>query len=168
MPATQLLTRSQVRESLQILQAGWNTRKLIAAIEKEANDLAEAMRLRVHVKHGELRDSIRVESGKSPFVLWVKAGGSGTTTPGGYDYAMATEFGTRKEHARPFFWNTYRARARAIKERLDAVIRESIAELNQGDVVMAHGTLEQRAAAAGIAPRRLSGGAAIGKALGDF
>jgi HK97 gp10 family phage protein len=167
MPATQLLTRSQVRESLQILQAGWNTRKLIDAIEKEANDLAEAMRRRVHVKRGELRDSIRVESGKSPFVLWVKAGGSATTN-NGYDYAMATEFGTHKEHAQPFFWNTYRARAQAIKARLDAVIMESIAELNQGDVVLAQGTLEQRAAAAGIAPRRLSGGAAIGKALGDF
>jgi HK97 gp10 family phage protein len=174
------MTHNQLKEAMHVIRDGWNQAKVRAVIKKEADGLADAMRLRVHVRHGDLRGSIRVDEGSSKFasiVFWVKAGGSATTVHG-YDYAMATEFGTRKEHARPFFWNTYRAKSAGIRQRIEAAIWEAVEELNQGNVVRQQGetnpaqqTLDQRAG-----PGRGTKGttvypydkAALGHSLGDF
>jgi HK97 gp10 family phage protein len=181
MPAVPLMTRAQLLESMHIIRDGWNQEKVRAVIKQEANGLARAMEARVHVRQGDLRNSIRVEEGSSKFasiVFWVKAGGSATTTHG-YDYSMATEFGTRKEHARPFFWNTYRAMAPGIRRRIEAAIWEAVEELNQGNVVRqqgetnpAHQTLDQRAGPGrgrkGMGSPYPYDKAALGHELGDF
>jgi len=160
MAAVPLMTREQMREALHIIRDGWNERKLRERIEKEAEDLATAMRARVHSRHGDLRGSIRVKKSKSPLVFLVTAGGRATTTPGGYDYSLATEFGTHKERARPFFWNTYRARARGIRTRIEAEVMNAVAELNQTNVVIQTNPMGGGGAQ--------SVGASIGHLLGDF
>lgn len=94
---------------------------IFAVVREAAEKLADAMRARVPVNKGKLRESIRVEKGRQALEYLVKAGGP-LTTKDGYDYAIATEFGTKKEQAEPFFWNTYRAARNSTR----AVMRERI------------------------------------------
>lgn len=61
----------------------------------------------------------RDNSGKSKVA---KGSGSGVE----YDYAMATEFGTSKEEAQPFFYPTYRERAPQIRENIEAAVEKAI------------------------------------------
>ena len=96
--------------------------------------IAEAERLaadvRAHCPIGPTRhlyDSIRVERGpnydKNGQML-IKAGGPLTTkeirtgSGVGYDYSLATEFGTQKETAEPFFFPTYRADRVSIQQNI--------------------------------------------------
>jgi HK97 gp10 family phage protein len=65
-------------------------------------------RLRVHRDSGKLAESIRLERGRHPLRVLVRAGGP-LTTKDGYDHALANEFGTEKLQAQPFFWPAYRA-----------------------------------------------------------
>lgn len=44
----------------------------------------------------------------------------------GYDYAIASEFGTTKEAAEPFFYNTYRAHAADIRQAIDDAVDEAV------------------------------------------
>jgi phage protein, HK97 gp10 family len=91
----------------------------------EAEGLAGAMRQAAssHAKSGKTQKSIRVIKRRGNRVT-VAAGGELTTKDvrGGsgvsYDYVRAEEFGTSDQKAIPFFWNTYRARKRGIKDRV--------------------------------------------------
>lgn len=74
---------------------------------------------------GALRDSIRIEKGRTEMRVLVRAGGP-KTTRGGYDYAIAQEFGTEKMHAQPFFWSSYRARKTTIRRALKAAAKKAI------------------------------------------
>lgn len=84
---------------------------------------------------GNLKASIRMQdvSTETKISVLVRGGGSLTTrrTKAGhsYDYAVATEFGTVKEAAEPFFYSTYRAYKAGglefFKETLDQTIAEN-------------------------------------------
>jgi HK97 gp10 family phage protein len=61
----------------------------------------------------------RDNSGKSKVAV---GQGSGVT----YDYALASEFGTSKEEAQPFFYPTFRARQAGIRQAIDDAVDEAI------------------------------------------
>jgi HK97 gp10 family phage protein len=79
---------------------------------------------------GDLEDSCVVVPGNSDLEFVVQAGGELTTkeiregSGHPYDYALAFEFGTSHQPARPFFWNTYRDRKDDIQDALDQAASE--------------------------------------------
>jgi HK97 gp10 family phage protein len=103
-----------------------------AELQKQANGLAKAIKQAAPSDKGKLRESVRVEPGKRADSITVKAGGPLTTRPvrngakETYDYANATEFGTVKETAQPFFYPTYRARKREIRNALQAAVSRAV------------------------------------------
>lgn len=80
----------------------------------------------------ELLESIRVEDGRRPLQVFVKAGGPLTTkevragSGVSYDYALANEFGTQKMTAQPFFWPTYRLLKKRIRSAISRKSRKAI------------------------------------------
>lgn len=105
------------------------------AVKEQGEALASAMRqavpLGVDGRH-ELQESIRVEDGKHPLQVRVKAGGELTTkevrkgSGVRYDYANANEFGTREMNAQPFFWPTYRLMKRRVRSAINRKMRKGI------------------------------------------
>lgn len=107
-------------------------------LQREAEALAAAMKARVPVKTGRLRDSIYAERVKTSTIAGQKgllevrvvAGGTLTTVAarqghGSYDYSRGVEFGTSDTQAEPFFFNTYRARKGQIRAAVENSIRHS-------------------------------------------
>ena len=105
-------------------------KKLAQTIKEQADMLAAAIKDAAPVERGELRDSVQVRSGRDPLDLAVTAGGDLTTkrtvAAVEYDYALATEFGTTKEEAEPFFFPTYRERAADIRQAIEDAVGEAI------------------------------------------
>lgn len=117
----------------------------------QAEELAENIRSAAPVVTGALRSSVRTrdvsnQSGTKLSVL-VLAGGSKTTKRSkgqSYDYSVGTEFGTVKETAEPFFYNTYRLyRANGVKDQEETFkniidesnrLRDSRPDLSLGSV----------------------------------
>lgn len=104
----------------------------------QAEELAENIKSVAPIVTGTLRSSVRTrdvsnQSGTKLSVL-VIAGGSKTTKRSNgnyYDYSVGTEFGTVKEQAEPFFYNTYRLyRANGIRD-LDETFKNIIDESNR-------------------------------------
>lgn len=115
-----------------------------SAVEKAAQTLAGAMRERVPIRKGELAKSI-VVSRINASRYRVQAGGQLTTKSENssagaekpYDYARATEFGTVKEAAEPFFYSTYRALKTSIIN--DAIPAIQSAALGAGEAALETG-----------------------------
>lgn len=115
------------------------TEQMGVANHKSAEDMADTARSFVPVKTGALRSSIRVTEGPRPGSFYVKAGGP-ATTKGGFDYALAAEFGTSQhtngglfrgsinpgEQRRSFFWPSYRLMKKRIKSRAATALRKAI------------------------------------------
>lgn len=107
-------------------------RRLAATIAEQADRLASAIKDAAPVRTGALRDSVQVRRGRDTLNLAVTAGGDTTTrevrsgSGVAYDYAMATEFGTTKEEAQPFFYPTYRAHADEIRQAIDDAVNEAV------------------------------------------
>jgi HK97 gp10 family phage protein len=101
------------------------------AAVKAAEQIANNMRAAASVKSGKLRDSIRIEL-RPPFGVRILAGGPSTTKPvrkgqtATYDYALAQEFGTREERARPFFYPMWRLNKRAARSRINRAMKKAI------------------------------------------
>lgn len=96
---------------------------------RQAALLAGQMKIVVPVGKGTLRDSIRVEeSGRNPMRALVRAGGPATTVHG-YDYALATEFGTANTPAQPFFWPSYRASKVRIRRAIRRAAKDAISTM---------------------------------------
>lgn len=79
---------------------------------------------------GNLHASCQVVPGADDLEFIVQAGGELTTkevregSGVAYDYAEAFEYGTLRQHARPFFWSTYREKREGIEQAIrDAVER---------------------------------------------
>lgn len=99
-----------------------------AELLRQAETLAGAMRAAAPKRSGHLAASIRIdESGldnRDVMSVSILAGGELTTrevrqgSGVAYDYARATEFGTQKERAEPFFFSTYRAMKRRIRSAI--------------------------------------------------
>ncbi len=124
-----------------------------APIRREIFSQADSLRLAMSfaVKTGAtgaLRASIRVEPSKfQDMRALVRAGGPKTTHEVGtqsgfltsfvralrgrsdYDYAIAQEFGTRREPARPFFWPTYRAEKQKLRRKIREAAKEAISHI---------------------------------------
>ena len=108
--------------------------RISAELRKNANSLAEDIRSSAPSEDGDLRASVRIEDRtdqRNPKV-YVRAGGqktTKTTAAGPYDYANATEFGTAKQSARPFFYPTVRRRLPGIRKNIDRALR-TVLDLN--------------------------------------
>jgi HK97 gp10 family phage protein len=67
-----------------------------------------------------------------PLTYIVQAGGDLTTkeiregSGINYDYAEAFEFGTSRQHAKPFFWPTYRAKRQGIVDTINQAIEKAL------------------------------------------
>jgi HK97 gp10 family phage protein len=108
-------------------------RQLAAAIAQKADRLANAIKAKAPVRTGALRDSVKVRRAKGDLTLEVTAGGSSTThgergPHGAADYALFTEFGTRKEPAQPFFYSTARAMQAEITDNITQAIEDVLDE----------------------------------------
>ena len=107
-------------------------RELATVIKREADNLASEIRAAAPRKTGTLASSVQVRRKRNDTELEVTAGGDSTTrelragSGVSYDYARAVEFGTVNAAAQPFFFNTYRANAEDIRERIDSAIEEAI------------------------------------------
>jgi HK97 gp10 family phage protein len=81
---------------------------------------------------GDLEASCVVVRGNSDLEVFVQAGGELTTkeiregSGVQYDYALGFEFGTSRQPARPFFYNTYNARKDDIQDAIDQAANEVI------------------------------------------
>jgi len=77
---------------------------------------------------GDLEASCRIEPGENPLEFVVKAGGDQTTreiregSGVTFDYALAFEYGTSRQPARPFFWPTYNA----LRDDMQSEINQAI------------------------------------------
>ena len=111
-------------------------RRLAAKIKAAAEGLRSAIQDAAPVgETGNLRDSVKVRRKRNDLDLEVTAGGDDTTkevTKGSgidYDYALATEFGTSKEEAQPFFYSTFREREEGIRQNIQDAVAEAIDSL---------------------------------------
>lgn len=109
-------------------------RELATAIRIEADRLADAIKAAAPVKTGALRDSVQVRRTRNDLTLYVTAGGDATTkevrqgSGEPYDYALATEYGTSKENAQPFFYPTVRAMEDDINANIAAAVEKALNE----------------------------------------
>lgn len=109
--------------------------ELKGSVRSEGERLAGVMRSAVSKGtdgRNELLESIRVEDGRRPLQVLVKAGGPLTTkevrkgSGATYDYANANEFGTEKMAAQPFFWPSYRLMKKRIRAGIARKARKAI------------------------------------------
>lgn len=113
------------------VRAAAATEALLAAL-----GLSEAMKQVVPVDEGDLKSSIRVERGKRGDRFYVKAGGPKTTKPvrkgvsATYDAANASEFGTSKQPARPWFYPTWRRNKKQIRAAIEHEIKKAVRKSN--------------------------------------
>ena len=113
------------------VRAAAATEALLAAL-----GLSEAMKQVVPVDTGKTRDSIRVERGKRGDRFYVKAGGPTTTKKvreghdGDFDTATASEWGTQKEKARPWFYPTWNRNKKQIRAGLEHEIKKAVRKSN--------------------------------------
>lgn len=106
------------------VRAAAATEALLAALA-----LSEAMRQVVPVRTGKTKSTIRVDRGKRGDRFHVKAGGS-ATTEAGFDTATASEWGTQKEKAKPWFYATWRRNRKQIRAGLDHEIKKAVRKSN--------------------------------------
>ena len=104
------------------------------AIKEQAQRLSDAQRRALQTmetappESGDLERSCRVEPGEQPLEHVVMAGGELTTrevregSGVEFDYALAFEYGTSRQAARPFFWPTYNA----MRDDMESEIADAI------------------------------------------
>jgi HK97 gp10 family phage protein len=111
------------------------TAELADVIRDQAEALSDAQRAALQSLEdteptGDLEASCVAVPGDSPLEFAVQAGGDLTTkeiregSGVDYDYALAFEFGTSRQPARPFFWPTYQARKDDIQQAIDEAANE--------------------------------------------
>ncbi len=110
------------------------------AIKQQALMLSDAQRQALQsmqeapADSGDLEKSCTVVPGENDLEWIVQAGGELTTrevrqgSGVDYDYALAFEYGTSRQHARPFFWPTYRERKDDMQQAINDAIQKAINE----------------------------------------
>ncbi|WP_407192520.1 hypothetical protein [Bradyrhizobium sp. STM 3566] len=112
------------------------TEHLSDVLREQAFRLSDAQRaalrgLEQSAETGALEASCTVAPGENQLEYLVQAGGDMTTKPvregSGveYDYALAFEFGTSRQPARPFFYNTYEA----MRDDMQQAINDAVSEV---------------------------------------
>lgn len=105
-------------------------RELAQTIREQADRLAEAIKDKAPVKSGATRNSVTVRRKRNELELEVTAGGDLTTkqvragSGVSYDYVMATEFGTSRQPAQPFFYTTAREMMPDIRQAIEDKVDE--------------------------------------------
>ncbi len=106
-----------------------------AAAAQEALLIAVGLKLAmervVPVKTGKTKSTIRIERGKRGDRFYVKAGGS-ATKDGTFDTATASEWGTQKEKAKPWFYPTWRRNKKQARSGLEHEIKKAVRKHNNG------------------------------------
>lgn len=111
----------------------------------QATELASNIQLAIeHNETYHLSDSVRTRdvSTDSKISVLVLAGGPKTTkytAAGAFDYALAEEFGTVKETARPFFYSTVRMYKNGFREGVQETFEQTVAENNKVRAIRAAG-----------------------------
>jgi hypothetical protein len=111
------------------------TEHLSDVLREQAFRLSDAQRAALRSleqthETGALEASCTVAPGDNPLEYFVEAGGDMTTTTiregsgEPYDYALGFEFGTSRQPARPFFFNTYEAMRDDIQQAIDDAVSE--------------------------------------------
>lgn len=113
-----------------------------AAAAQEALLIAVGLKLAmervVPVDTGKLKASIRIERGQRGDRFYVKAGGPSTTKPvregydGDFDYATASEWGTKAQKAKPWFYPTWRRNKKQARSGLEHEIKKAVRKHNNG------------------------------------
>ncbi len=110
------------------------------AVRAEAERLSDAQRAALRAlqqspdETGRLEESCTVVPGEDELEVIVVAGGDLTIkeiregSGEDYDYAEAFEYGTSRQPARPFFWNTYDAMRDEIAAKIEKAVNEAINE----------------------------------------
>lgn len=117
-------------------------RHVTEALRENAEELTEAIRRRVPVDDGDLRDSVQWAKGlpkgklsdgsvreagaQADLSVRVVAGDKRSF------YAPFVEFGSRDTPAQPFFFPTYRALKRKLKARLSRAVGKAVKEVQGG------------------------------------
>ena len=126
-------------------------------LDRQAQDLAAEIRAAAPARSGALRASIKVEPGRKPLTVAIRAGGARTKkgsdtftgafrdafskgsrgkamgVRGLYDYARAIEFGAVGRPAKPFFFSTWRkSKARRRRELAEACAKALAEEFGNG------------------------------------
>jgi HK97 gp10 family phage protein len=112
------------------------TEQLSDVIREQAERLSQAQRealqsLEQSDETGHLEESCAVVPGSNDLEFIVQAGGELTTkevrdgSGQPYDYAEGFEFGTSRQPARPFFFNTYNA----MRDDMQKAIEDAITEI---------------------------------------
>jgi HK97 gp10 family phage protein len=110
--------------------------ELSGVVHEQAVMLSDAQRAALQgleqepAETGNLEASCTVVPGADDLEWVVQAGGELTTkevregSGVAYDYAEAFEFGSSRQHARPFFWPTYREKREQIKQAIAAGVEK--------------------------------------------
>ncbi|MDA9529247.1 hypothetical protein [Bradyrhizobium sp. CCBAU 25338] len=117
------------------------TEQLSAVVREQAERLSHAQREALQAleqspdETGHLEESCVVVPGSNDLEFIVQAGGELTTkevregSGQPYDYALGFEFGTSRQAARPFFFNTYEA----MRDDLQKAIDDGVSEVLNND-----------------------------------
>jgi hypothetical protein len=102
-----------------------------AAVEDDAERLADAIRDAAPEDAGSLRESVRVEPGDDPLIVTVRAGGTPETTRTNksgvqFDEALMSEYGTSHSEARPFFYPTIERMRDKIKSNIGDAVEDAV------------------------------------------
>ncbi|WP_314945919.1 hypothetical protein [Bradyrhizobium cosmicum] len=111
------------------------TERLSDVLRVQAFRLSDAQRealraLEASPESGALEASCTVAQGDNDLEYLVQAGGDMTTkevregSGEPYDYALGFEFGTSRQPARPFFYNTYEAMRDDMQQAIDDAVSE--------------------------------------------
>jgi HK97 gp10 family phage protein len=112
--------------------------ELSGVVHEQAQMLSDAQRVALQgleqapAETGHLEQSCTVVPGADDLEWVVQAGGDLTTGEirGGsgvpYDHAEAFEYGTSHQHARPFFWPTYREKREGIEQAIAEAVEKAL------------------------------------------
>lgn len=112
------------------------TEQLSAVVREQAERLSQAQREALQAleqspdETGHLEESCVVVPGSNDLEFIVQAGGALTTkevregSGQPYDYAEGFEFGTSRQPARPFFFNTYNAMRADMQKAIEDAVNE--------------------------------------------
>lgn len=105
------------------------------AVVRQANTMAKAMKAKVPIDTGKLRDSIVVTHPDARTPPYSQPGGSvivpemtAAITAGNKDvrYAHLVEYGTAKAHAQPYFWPSVRERNKPAQKAIKSAISRAV------------------------------------------
>lgn len=113
------------------------TEHLSDVLREQAFRLSDAQRAALQAleqspETGALEASCTVAAGAHDLEYFVEAGGDMTTkevregSGEPYDYALGFEWGTSRQPARPFFFNTYEAMRDDMQQAIDDAVNEAL------------------------------------------